>query len=101
MRPRGLLEHFGCDVRIFNPEGLPLPDAEPVEPSEGPGTARTFGSGRKGQVWVSPERHGAMTGIMKAQIDWIPLSVGSVRADAGQDACRHAGVGRLAVLQCR
>jgi arsenic resistance protein ArsH len=33
----------------------------------------------EGQVWCSPERHGAMTGIMKAQIDWIPLSMGAVR----------------------
>ena len=40
--------------------------------------------GRKGQVWISPERHGSMTGIMKAQIDWIPLSVGSVRPTQGK-----------------
>lgn len=33
----------------------------------------------EGMVWTSPERHGAMTGILKAQIDWIPLAIGSVR----------------------
>jgi arsenic resistance protein ArsH len=35
-------------------------------------------------VWSSPERHGAMTGIMKAQIDWIPLAVGAVRPTQGK-----------------
>jgi arsenic resistance protein ArsH len=35
-------------------------------------------------VWTSPERHGAMTGIMKAQIDWIPLNIGSVRPTQGK-----------------
>ncbi len=58
-------------------------------------------SGRKGRSGSSPERHGAMTGIMKAQIDWIPLIGGLGAANAGQDARRHAGVGRLAVFQRR
>ena len=35
-------------------------------------------------VWSSPERHGAMTGVMKTQIDWIPLSLGSVRPTQGK-----------------
>lgn len=35
-------------------------------------------------VWCSPERHGAMTGILKAQIDWIPLSIGAVRPTQGK-----------------
>ena len=38
----------------------------------------------EGMVWCSPERHGAMTGIMKAQIDWIPLSEGAVRPSQGK-----------------
>jgi arsenic resistance protein ArsH len=38
----------------------------------------------EGMVWVSPERHGAMTGIMKAQIDWLPLSLGGVRPTQGK-----------------
>jgi arsenic resistance protein ArsH len=38
----------------------------------------------EGMVWTSPERHGAMTGIMKAQIDWIPLSLGAVRPTQGK-----------------
>ena len=38
----------------------------------------------EGMVWTSPERHGAMTGIMKAQIDWIPLAIGAVRPTQGK-----------------
>ncbi|MBB3137314.1 arsenic resistance protein ArsH [Rhizobium pisi] len=78
-----LLEYFGCDVRIFNPEGLPLPDAEPASHPKIQ-ELRELSAWSEGQVWVSPERHGAMTGIMKAQIDWIPLSVGSVRPTQGK-----------------
>ena len=78
-----LLEYFGCDVRIFNPEGLPLPDAEPASHPKVQ-ELRELSAWSEGQVWVSPERHGAMTGIMKAQIDWIPLSVGSVRPTQGK-----------------
>ncbi len=73
-----LLEHFGCEVRIFDPAGLPLPDAEPVSHPKVQ-ELRELSAWSEGQVWISPERHGSMTGIMKAQIDWIPLSVGSVR----------------------
>ncbi|MCL6705622.1 arsenical resistance protein ArsH [Pseudomonas sp. R2.Fl] len=78
-----LLEHFGCEVRIFDPQGLPLPDAEPPSHSKVE-ELRALSVWSEGQVWVSPERHGAMTGIMKAQIDWIPLSVGSVRPTQGK-----------------
>ena len=78
-----LLEHFGCEVRIFNPEGLPLPDAAPISHPKVQ-ELRSLSEWSEGQVWVSPERHGAMTGIMKAQIDWIPLAVGSVRPTQGK-----------------
>jgi arsenic resistance protein ArsH len=78
-----LLDHFGCEVRIFDPSGLPLPDAEPPSHPKVQ-ELREFSKWSEGQVWVSPERHGAMTGIMKAQIDWIPLSVGSVRPTQGK-----------------
>lgn len=78
-----LLEHFGCEIRIFNPEGLPLPDAAPIDHPK-VYELRELSAWSEGQVWVSPERHGAMTGIMKAQIDWIPLSVGSVRPTQGK-----------------
>lgn len=78
-----LLEHFGCEVQIFNPEGLPLPDAVPAEHPKVQ-ELRDLSLWSEGQIWVSPERHGAMTGIMKAQIDWIPLSVGSLRPTQGK-----------------
>ncbi|ANK92082.1 MULTISPECIES: arsenical resistance protein ArsH [Rhizobium] len=78
-----LIEHFGCEVRIFDPEGLPLPDGAPVAHPKVQ-ELRELSAWSEGQVWVSPERHGAMTGIMKAQIDWIPLSVGSVRPTQGK-----------------
>ena len=78
-----LLAAMGAEVRVFNPSGLPLPDDAPdshpkvVE-------LRELVMWSEGMVWCSPERHGAMTGIMKAQIDWIPLSVGAVRPTLGK-----------------
>jgi arsenic resistance protein ArsH len=80
---RRLIEHLGCDVRMYDPKGLPLPDeAPPSHPKVR--ELRELSEWSEGQVWVSPERHGAMTGIMKAQIDWIPLSIGSVRPTQGK-----------------
>jgi arsenical resistance protein ArsH len=78
-----LLEYFGCEVRIFDPAGLPLPDGEPASHPKVK-ELRDLSAWSEGQVWVSPERHGAMTGIMKAQIDWIPLSLGAVRPTQGK-----------------
>jgi arsenic resistance protein ArsH len=80
---RRLLEHFGCDVRVYDPKGLPLPDEAPVSHPKVQ-ELRELSEWSEGQVWVSPERHGAMTGIMKSQIDWIPLSIGSVRPTQGK-----------------
>ena len=78
-----LLEHFGAEVRFFDPSGLPLPDdAPPSHPKVQ--ELRTLSEWSEGQVWVSPERHGTITGIMKAQIDWIPLSIGAVRPTQGK-----------------
>ncbi|WP_425336154.1 arsenical resistance protein ArsH [Sinorhizobium numidicum] len=78
-----LLEYFGAEVRIFDPAGLPLPDAAPASDPKVQ-ELRELSLWSEGQVWVSPERHGAMTGIMKAQIDWIPLSLGSIRPTQGK-----------------
>lgn len=78
-----LLEHFGCEVRVFDPRGLPLPDEAPTDHPK-VAELRELRQWSEGQVWVSPERHGAMTGIMKSQIDWIPLSVGSIRPTQGK-----------------
>ncbi len=78
-----LLEAMGGEVRIFDPKGLPLLDAEP-ETHPKVRELRKLAAWSEGMVWTSPERHGAMTGIMKAQIDWIPLSVGAVRPTQGK-----------------
>jgi len=78
-----LLEAFGAETRIFNPSGLPLPDDQPTDHPKVK-ELRELSTWSEGQVWCSPERHGAMTGIMKAQIDWIPLSLGAVRPTQGK-----------------
>lgn len=78
-----LLETFGCETKIFNPSGLPLPDDEDDSHPKVQ-ELRELMAWSEGQVWCSPERHGAMTGIMKAQIDWVPLKVGAVRPTQGK-----------------
>ncbi|WP_289034314.1 arsenical resistance protein ArsH [uncultured Roseibium sp.] len=78
-----LLKMLGAEVKIFDPSGLPLPDDEgPEHPKVQ--ELRDLCAWSEAQVWCSPERHGAMTGIMKAQIDWIPLSLGAVRPTQGK-----------------
>jgi len=78
-----LLTKFGAEARLFNPQDLPLPDsADPDHPKVI--ELRELAMWSEGMVWVSPERHGAMTGIMKAQIDWIPLSIGGMRPTQGK-----------------
>ncbi len=78
-----LLEAMGAEVRVFDPLGLPQPDAAPDSHPKVQ-ELRTLATWSEGMVWSSPERHGAMTGIMKSQIDWIPLSVGAVRPTQGK-----------------
>ena len=83
MEAARLLEATGCEARLFDPAGLPLPDSVPADH---PKVVELHGlaAWSEGMVWCSPERHGAMTGILKAQIDWIPLSIGSVRPTQGK-----------------
>ncbi|MFU0503825.1 arsenical resistance protein ArsH [Pseudaminobacter sp. NGMCC 1.201702] len=78
-----ILRRLGAEVRIFNPSGLPLPDSAPADHPKVK-ELRELSLWSEGQVWCSPERHGAMTGIMKAQIDWLPLSLGGVRPTQGR-----------------
>jgi arsenic resistance protein ArsH len=78
-----LLRAMGGEVRIFDPAGLPLPDAAPDSHPK-VRELREAAAWAEGMVWTSPERHGAMTGIMKAQIDWIPLELGAVRPTQGK-----------------
>ena len=78
-----LLRAMGGETRCFDPSGLPLPDGAP-ESHPKVVELRELASWAEGMVWCSPERHGAMTGILKAQVDWIPLSVGAVRPTQGK-----------------
>ncbi|MCL7419652.1 MAG: arsenical resistance protein ArsH [Methylobacter sp.] len=78
-----LLRAMGGEVRIFNPSGLPLPDDAP-ESHPKVVELRELTQWAEGMVWCSPERHGAMTGIIKTQIDWVPLSLGAVRPTQGK-----------------
>jgi len=78
-----ILRRLGAEVRIFNPAGLPLPDSAPADHPKVK-ELRELSTWSEGQVWCSPERHGSMTGIMKAQIDWLPLSLGGVRPTQGR-----------------
>ena len=79
-----VLERLGAEVKFFDPSGLPLVD-DGVDASH-PKVAelRDLVTWSEGMVWSSPERHGAMTGLMKTQIDWIPLSLGGVRPTQGK-----------------
>jgi len=78
-----LLEHFGAETRIFNPSGLPLPDDAPAAHPKVQ-ELRELMQWSEGQVWCSPERHGAMSAVFKAQIDWVPLELGAVRPTQGK-----------------
>ena len=94
-----LLQEFGAETRIFDPHGLPLPDGAPdTHPKVK--ELRDLAAWSEGQVWCSPERHGAMSGVMKSMIDWIPLSVGAVQAYAREDACGDASQRWFPVVQC-
>jgi arsenic resistance protein ArsH len=78
-----ILQAMGAEVKVYNPSGLPLPDDAP-ETHPKVVELRELCLWAEGMVWCSPERHGAMTGIMKAQIDWIPLNSGAVRPTQGK-----------------
>ena len=78
-----LLRALGAEVRVFDPRGLPLPDDAP-ETHPKVAELRELAAWSEGMVWTSPERHGAMTGILKSQIDWIPLALGAVRPTQGK-----------------
>jgi arsenic resistance protein ArsH len=78
-----ILEHMGAEVKIFNPRDLPMagstPDSHPKVQE-----LRALSMWSEGQVWCSPERHGAITAVMKNQIDWIPLEHGAMRPSQGR-----------------
>lgn len=73
-----ILEHFGADTRIFDPTELPMAGSV-SEDHPKVRELRALSLWSEGQVWCSPERHGAITSVMKNQIDWIPLEQGALR----------------------
>jgi arsenic resistance protein ArsH len=78
-----VLQAFGAETRIFDPTGLPQPDGAPTSHPKVQ-ELRQLSIWSEGQVWCSPERHGTITGIFKSQIDWLPLSDGSIRPTQGR-----------------
>lgn len=78
-----LLQHLGCETRVFDPHALPMVDSVDRSHPEVQ-RLRAWSQWSEGQVWASPERHGTVTGVFKNQIDWLPLEDGSVRPTQGR-----------------
>ena len=79
-----LLQLFGAETRIFDPSDLPLPDQVQGDDHPAVHELRELSMWSEGQVWCSPERHGQVSGIMKAQIDHLPLNMGGMRPTQGR-----------------
>jgi arsenic resistance protein ArsH len=79
-----LLQLFGADTRIFDPSTLPLPDQVAGDDHPAVHELRELSMWSEGHVWCSPERHGQITGVMKTQIDHLPLSMGGMRPTQGR-----------------
>jgi arsenic resistance protein ArsH len=78
-----ILFRLGCDVRVFDPSGLPVKDDVQHDHPKVQ-ELRNLSRWSDSHVWVSPEQHGNLTAVFKNQIDWIPLSTGSVRPTQGR-----------------
>jgi arsenic resistance protein ArsH len=78
-----LLERMGAEVRIYDPRGLPQPDGVDADHPKVI-ELLALSNWSEGHVWCSPERHGAMTGVFKSQIDWLPLESGGMRPTQGR-----------------
>ncbi len=79
-----LLIHLGCEVQIFDPSGLPQADSPEAADHPEVAQLRALSLWSEGQVWCSPERHGAITAVLKNQIDHIPLAIGATRPTQGR-----------------
>lgn len=79
-----LLQFFGCETRIYDPSALPLPDQVAGDDHPAVHELRELSMWSEGHVWCSPERHGQVTGVMKTQIDHLPLNIGGMRPTQGR-----------------
>ena len=79
-----LLQQMGCETRIFDPSDLPLPGAPGDDDHPAVRELREHAFWSEGMVWCSPERHGQVSGLMKLQIDHLPLSLGGMRPTQGR-----------------
>jgi arsenic resistance protein ArsH len=79
-----LVRFFGAEPRIFDPSDLPLPDQFKGDDHPAVQELRELSMWSEGQIWCSPERHGQITGVMKAQIDHLPLNMGGMRPTQGR-----------------
>lgn len=79
-----LLRLFGAEVRIFDPSDMPFPDQIAGDDHPAIHELRQHAVWSEGMVWCSPERHGQITGLMKAQIDNLPLNMGGMRPTQGR-----------------
>ena len=79
-----LVRFFGGEPRIFDPSDLPLPDQVKGDDHPAVHELRELSMWSEGQIWCSPERHGQITGVMKAQIDHLPLNMGGMRPTQGR-----------------
>lgn len=78
-----ILTHMGAEVRFFDPTDLPMYDQR-SEDHPKVKELRELSLWSEGHVWSSPEMHGNISGVIKNQIDWIPLSIGAVRPTQGR-----------------
>lgn len=78
-----IIGEMGAETRIYDPRELPVTDSVPADHPKVV-ELRASSEWSEGQVWSSPERHGAITGVIKNQIDWIPLNIGAVRPTQGR-----------------
>lgn len=79
-----LLQLFGCETRIFDPSDMPLPDQIVGDDHAAVHELREHSLWSEAQIWCSPERHGQITGIMKTQIDHLPLALKGLRPTQGR-----------------
>jgi arsenic resistance protein ArsH len=84
-----VLEGLGAEIRWFHPHDLPM-KGPAGEDHPKVAELRALSDWSEGQVWSAPELHGAISGVMKNQLDWLPLSIGAIRPTQGRT---------LAVLQ--